>query len=71
MVKIRRILNQTCMFVFILMLMTCNSDEKSNPTATIETNKGEIVVELYPDAAPETVENFVTLIQQARLANSG
>ena len=64
MVKIRRILNQTCMFVFILMLMTCNSDEKSNPTATIETNKGEIVVELYPDAAPETVENFVTLIQQ-------
>lgn len=30
-----------------------------NPTATISTSKGEIVVELYPQAAPKTVENFI------------
>ena len=30
----------------------------------LETNKGLIVVELYPQAAPKTVDNFKTLIQQ-------
>lgn len=29
---------------------------------TIETEKGNIVVELYPEIAPKTVENFVSLI---------
>lgn len=33
--------------------------------ATIETNKGTMVAELYDDAAPKTVENF------EKLANSG
>ncbi|HEY9583409.1 MAG TPA: peptidylprolyl isomerase [Candidatus Paceibacterota bacterium] len=30
-------------------------------TITIETNKGNIFFETYPDDAPKTVENFVTL----------
>ena len=30
-------------------------------TATIHTSKGAIALELYPDAAPKTVENFVKL----------
>ena len=33
--------------------------------ATIETNRGPLVAELYDDAAPNTVENF------AKLANDG
>src|SRR5688500_19334640 len=33
--------------------------------ATIETNRGTLVAELYDDAAPNTVENF------AKLANEG
>jgi peptidylprolyl isomerase len=32
-----------------------------NPTATITTPRGEIVVRLLPEIAPQTVENFVTL----------
>jgi peptidyl-prolyl cis-trans isomerase B (cyclophilin B) len=31
--------------------------------ATITTNKGDIVLELYPKDAPKTVANFVKLIQ--------
>lgn len=31
---------------------------------TIETSKGKIVVELYPDQAPKTVENFLTLTKK-------
>ena len=30
-------------------------------TATLHTNHGTIVLELYPEDAPKTVENFVTL----------
>ena len=30
-------------------------------TATLHTNHGAITLELYPDDAPKTVENFVTL----------
>lgn len=33
-------------------------------TATIKTTKGDIVVELYPDKAPLTVTNFLTLAKE-------
>lgn len=32
--------------------------------ATIKTNKGDIVVELYDERVPKTVENFETLIKK-------
>ena len=32
-----------------------------NPVVTIETNQGVIKVELYPDVAPNTVNNFISL----------
>lgn len=38
---------------------------ESNPIVTIEMdNGGTITVELYPDVAPNTVKNFISLIQQ-------
>lgn len=37
----------------------------SVPTATLETGKGSIVVELFPNSAPKAVENFI------KLASSG
>ena len=33
-------------------------------TATIDTHKGTITLELYDDKAPKTVENFVTLTEK-------
>ncbi|MBI2884577.1 MAG: peptidylprolyl isomerase [Candidatus Omnitrophica bacterium] len=35
--------------------------ETVHPRAVIETSKGRVVVELYPEEAPKTVENFITL----------
>ncbi len=35
-----------------------------NPVVTIETTLGTIVMELYPDKAPKTVENFVKLAKE-------
>ena len=36
----------------------------SNPIVTIQTNHGTIQAELYPDIAPNTVNNFIYLIQK-------
>ncbi len=38
--------------------------ETMRPRATITTNMGTIVIELYKDEAPKTVENFITLATQ-------
>ncbi|MCS6843772.1 MAG: peptidylprolyl isomerase [Caldilineales bacterium] len=39
-------------------------DPQKRYTATIETNRGNIVVELYPQHAPKTVNNFVFLARE-------
>ncbi|MFO7984497.1 MAG: peptidylprolyl isomerase [Desulfatiglandaceae bacterium] len=33
--------------------------EEGNPKVMVKTSKGPIVIELYPDAAPKTVENLI------------
>ncbi len=35
----------------------------SHPTATLRTAKGDILIELFEDAAPRTVENFLELAE--------
>lgn len=42
------------LFSFVLLL------EASNPTAIVETSKGNIKIELRADMAPKAVENFIT-----------
>ena len=34
-----------------------------NPRVAFETSKGRIVVELYPEKAPKTVENFLSYVE--------
>lgn len=34
-----------------------------NPIVTFETTKGTMIAELYPDVAPNTVNNFISLVQ--------
>lgn len=41
----------------LALLVGCNNGTK---TVTLHTSQGDIVVELYSDKAPKTVENFVT-----------
>lgn len=36
----------------------------SNPIVTIDTGKAQIKVELYPDVAPNTVNNFISLVRK-------
>jgi peptidyl-prolyl cis-trans isomerase B (cyclophilin B) len=36
---------------------------KANPRVALDTSKGKIVLELYPDKAPTTVKNFLDYVQ--------
>lgn len=38
--------------------------EKANPIIVIELEKGDIVIELFEDVAPNTVANFINLIEE-------
>lgn len=41
-----------------------NLKNTKGPKATIQTNQGDVLVQLFPEQAPKAVENFVTLAQQ-------
>ena len=36
---------------------------KAHPHVTLDTSKGKIVIELYPDKAPKTVDNFLHYVK--------
>ena len=48
----------------LTLINVTNAHAGARPMATIETTKGTIVIELYNDAAPKTVENFTTLAKK-------
>jgi len=39
-------------------------DPKQTYIVTMQTNKGDIVIEMYPQYAPKTVNNFVFLVKE-------
>ncbi len=49
-------------FLFVATIMA----ESENITATIQTNKGDIKLQLFPDSAPKTVENFIGLSKKGK-----
>ena len=63
----KKILLVICAFVMVLTFTACNKkdDKFANKIyANIEVkNYGTIELELYPDVAPETVANFVDLVE--------
>jgi len=40
----------------------CEKKAVENPQIILETSSGKIILELYPDRAPETVKNFIAYI---------
>jgi cyclophilin family peptidyl-prolyl cis-trans isomerase len=38
--------------------------DKENPQVLLETGQGDVVLELYEDAAPNTVANFINLVEK-------
>jgi peptidyl-prolyl cis-trans isomerase B (cyclophilin B) len=51
------------LFMFILLAaMLSTVTVAANPQVKLITTKGDIILELYPDKAPKTVENFLNYV---------
>jgi len=50
-------------FVFFILLTGGLPMNAANIIVNLETSKGTIVIELYPDKAPETVKNFAAYVE--------
>ena len=57
----------------LLVLITCSAGlgtYYSRPTVLLETNFGDITIELFPDAAPISVENFLGYVNSGFYGDS-
>ena len=50
--------------LFLIAILTFEGCGKPEKVIVLETTKGKIVIEPYPDSAPKTVTNFKTLIKR-------
>lgn len=49
------------------LLFAVNSSAlAANPRVLMETTKGPVIIELYPDKAPKTVENFLRYVEAGK-----
>lgn len=46
------------------------ADDKKNPMVLLETSEGDILLELFPDKAPKTVENFLKYVDEGFYNNT-
>ena len=58
-------MKKTTLFVlifFVLMFAGIQPVSAENPKVVLDTSRGKIVLELYPEKAPETVGNFLSYV---------
>ena len=48
----------------LVLLFTFHNNDSASTIVVLETTQGEIEIQLYPDAAPKTCENFVGLVEK-------
>lgn len=56
-------MKRTLLALFLGILASSSAMAADNPRVRLETSLGDIVVELYPDKAPKTVENFLQYVK--------
>lgn len=58
------------LLLLILIMAGCVQPKYSEPAVKIETNFGDIIVELYPQKAPLTVKAFLSFVDSGFYKNS-
>ena len=59
----RRVLCKTSFLAMAFASLTLSATAQEAPRVKFVTNAGEFVVEVYPDKAPKTVENFLQYVR--------
>lgn len=54
----------TSVATLLVLLASFSTQAADNPTVKMQTSKGDIVIELFPDKAPVTVENFLRYVNE-------
>jgi cyclophilin family peptidyl-prolyl cis-trans isomerase len=57
-------------FLGLVFILPLSLFSKDNPKVIIETNMGNIELELYPDKAPVSVENFLSYVKDGFYAGT-
>lgn len=52
------------LFAFILLLISSYTFAATNPSVVMDTSEGQIVLELFPVQAPDSVANFLAYIKK-------
>lgn len=58
------------LFILLLLLLSCSHPKYKYPHVLIQTDLGDIEVELYPDKAPKSVAAFLSYIDSGLYKNS-
>ncbi len=58
----RQIYNVILLTLLSSAALISNTAFAANPQVSVETNRGDFIVELYPDKAPKTVANFLQYV---------
>ena len=55
---------KTKLFVTLAAILVCTAALAADPQVELKTNMGTFTLELYPDKAPKTVENFLQYVKE-------
>jgi len=63
-VFLKRLKMKKSLFLVLLVLLSAATVSAANINVVMKTSMGDIVLELYPDDAPVTVENFLSYVEK-------
>ncbi len=65
-----RRITQLLLLIILFFFQSCTQTKYKEPTIKIETYFGDILVELYPEKAPQTVKAFLSYVDSGYYKNS-
>lgn len=68
--QMKRCISVAFFFLLIVGNAGCDNGDFKDPTIKIETQFGDIYVELYPDKAPKTVKGFLSYVDAGYFKNT-